>query len=258
MIKNIGQATNLFLSQTLGQLDHHEDYVIWIRDREMTKQIYQGKNFEKIWQRDPEIIFKYPLIWLDYLEDSGKEFYMEQFQRRHNENYNIPDLNLVYYQIKKPDNSIEYIIDNCFKCISADNIIYIVGIAKKISSTSWNSIAQDKTLIYREFDVAIKEQVFKLLKSHFLIVPFEQINDPNKRLVIFQEKIMAEGTLFSNREVECLFYLCLGNTAKEIAKMMDISPRTVESHIEQIITKTNCRNRIDIVGKFSRYLTSTP
>ncbi|MBA2650798.1 MAG: helix-turn-helix transcriptional regulator [Tatlockia sp.] len=253
MIKNIGKASESFLNKTFSQLDLHEDYVFWVREREMTKQVYQGKNFAKIWQRDPNIVNKYPLIWLDFLEDTRKEFYMQQLQQRHNENYNNPELNLIYYQIKKPDNSVEYIIDNCFKCISADNLIYIVGIAKRISHNNWTAIDQDNTLIYQEFDKSIQDDFFKLLKSHFCIIPFDQIK-ATKTLASFQEKILAEGILFSNRETETLYYLCLGNTAKETAKIMTISSRTVETYIEQIRIKINGKNRLDIVGKFSRYL----
>ena len=93
MPQNISKANESVLDQIFNPLDHYEDYVFWIRDREMTKQVYQGKNFAKIWQRDPDVVNKYPLMWLDFLEDSRKEFYMQQLQQRHDTNYNNPELN---------------------------------------------------------------------------------------------------------------------------------------------------------------------
>lgn len=254
MPQNISKANESFLDQIFNPLDHYEDYVFWIRDREMTKQVYQGKNFAKIWQRDPDVVNKYPLMWLDFLEDSRKAFYMQQLQQRHDTSYNNPELNHIYYQIKMPDSSVKYIVDNCIKCISAENLIYIVGVAKKISPENWMAIDRDNTLIYQQFDKEIEQDFFQLLKSQFCIIPFAQIKTGNQTLVSFQEKILAEGIVFSNRETECLYYLCQGNTAKEAAKIMFLSSRTVETYIEQIKIKVNAKNCLEVVSKFSKYL----
>ena len=109
-MQNINKATETFLNQTLGQLDKHEHYVFWIRDGEMTRQIYQGKNFAKIWQQEIHKLFLNILLCgLIIFKIQAKDFYMHQFQRRHNTHYNNPELNRVYYQIKRPDNSIKFI-----------------------------------------------------------------------------------------------------------------------------------------------------
>ena len=55
------------------------------------------------------------------------------------------------------------------------------------------------------------------------------------------------NTRLPERQSECLFYLLRGKTAKEIAKLLNLSPRTVESYIEQIKFKLNCRTKSDLI-----------
>lgn len=54
---------------------------------------------------------------------------------------------------------------------------------------------------------------------------------------------------FTIRESECLFLLVRGQTAKEIALVLDISPRTVQTHFENIKLKLNVSSRSQIIAK---------
>lgn len=52
------------------------------------------------------------------------------------------------------------------------------------------------------------------------------------------------GDLYlTEREFECVNYLIRGKTAEEIAIILDISKRTVETHIQNIKRKMNCFNQ---------------
>lgn len=51
------------------------------------------------------------------------------------------------------------------------------------------------------------------------------------------------------REMECLFFMLRGNTAKKIASMLNLSPKTVESHIENIKHKARCSSREQLIEK---------
>ncbi len=53
----------------------------------------------------------------------------------------------------------------------------------------------------------------------------------------------------SPRESECLFYLLRGKSAKEIGFHLNISPKTVEAHIQQLKYKLNCCNRSQLIEK---------
>lgn len=55
------------------------------------------------------------------------------------------------------------------------------------------------------------------------------------------------ATCFTKRELECLRYLAKGKTAPEIAKLLYLSSRTVESHIARIKDKLNCSRKSQIV-----------
>lgn len=47
----------------------------------------------------------------------------------------------------------------------------------------------------------------------------------------------------------CLFFLVRGKTIKEIAKILKISPRTVESHIDSIKNKLKCECKSQLIEK---------
>lgn len=51
------------------------------------------------------------------------------------------------------------------------------------------------------------------------------------------------------RECECLFLIIRGKTAKDIAALLLLSKRTVESYIENIKNKMNCQNKAEILVK---------
>ncbi|GGE90245.1 response regulator transcription factor [Sphingomonas prati] len=50
------------------------------------------------------------------------------------------------------------------------------------------------------------------------------------------------------RELEVLKAVARGLSAKEIAKQLDIAPRTVERHIDHVRLKTRTRNRAHMVA----------
>jgi len=53
----------------------------------------------------------------------------------------------------------------------------------------------------------------------------------------------------TDREIECLFLLIRGKSAKEMGKFLSISPRTVEVYIENIKQKMHASTRSEIIDK---------
>ena len=53
----------------------------------------------------------------------------------------------------------------------------------------------------------------------------------------------------SSRELEVLGLLVEGHSAKEIARILGIGPRTVESHVEHLRTKTRSRNSVHLAAR---------
>ena len=61
-----------------------------------------------------------------------------------------------------------------------------------------------------------------------------------KKLFDFKKiKITSELSL-SNKEIECCYYLSKGLSIKGVANKMLLSPRTIETHLNNIKLKSNC------------------
>lgn len=57
------------------------------------------------------------------------------------------------------------------------------------------------------------------------------------------------GIDLTQRQTQCLYYLIRGKTAKEIGKIINLSPRTIEDHIAGLRYKLNCNTIRELVGK---------
>ena len=55
------------------------------------------------------------------------------------------------------------------------------------------------------------------------------------------------GVFLTNREVECVKPLIAGCSYKQIARLLNISPRTVESRLEQLRNKLGCYKKKDLI-----------
>ena len=53
----------------------------------------------------------------------------------------------------------------------------------------------------------------------------------------------------SDREKQCVYYLVRGKTAKEIAKVLNLSPRTIEFYVGRLKVKWGCRKTTELVSK---------
>ena len=63
---------------------------------------------------------------------------------------------------------------------------------------------------------------------------------------------------FSPRQSLCYKYFATGRTMKEIAKILNISHRTVEGYIEEIKNKLNCRYKSELIDIYRKILSDPP
>jgi DNA-binding CsgD family transcriptional regulator len=61
-------------------------------------------------------------------------------------------------------------------------------------------------------------------------------------------KIKYKGVYFTRRELDCVKELIRGKTIKMIARTLDVSPRTIEHHLENIRSKACCNTKSELVG----------
>lgn len=57
----------------------------------------------------------------------------------------------------------------------------------------------------------------------------------------------SEAVSLSKREMQILELLASGLTNQDIAKSLEISKRTVDNHVSNILTKTRTENRVTLV-----------
>ncbi len=61
--------------------------------------------------------------------------------------------------------------------------------------------------------------------------------------VYFDNKLLS----LSKRQTDCVLCLLKGMSAKETARYLKISPRTVEAHLEEIKNKTHCTSKLALL-----------
>ncbi len=58
----------------------------------------------------------------------------------------------------------------------------------------------------------------------------------------------------SKRQIECAKLLLQGMKVKQIAAYLNLSPRTIETYLDNIKIKLNCQNRTELIIKLSDYV----
>jgi DNA-binding CsgD family transcriptional regulator len=69
-----------------------------------------------------------------------------------------------------------------------------------------------------------------------------------KKCYVYQAQT-KHRTPLAPREVECLLYLLRGHTAKQTARQLQLSYRTVEFYIANVKDKLHCRTRSKLIEK---------
>lgn len=59
---------------------------------------------------------------------------------------------------------------------------------------------------------------------------------------------ILDDSIFSKRQLDCLFYLLRGFTAKQIAQCLELSHRTVEDHLQKIKEKIDCKSKSELIN----------
>lgn len=110
----------------------------------------------------------------------------------------------------------------------------------------------------------MKKATNNLITLNPTVINPSQIQQISKRIdslsikQLFPKKIhtnkpISKPTQLSPREISCIKYLLKGKTAKEIAKHLNLSYRTIEYYLENIRSKTGCRNKYELIAHFSPY-----
>jgi len=62
-----------------------------------------------------------------------------------------------------------------------------------------------------------------------------------------QAAVGSQSAALSPRELECLIWVTRGKSSGDIASILGLSPRTVDSYLEKVCSKLRVRTRIEAV-----------
>jgi len=119
------------------------------------------------------------------------------------------------------------------KCSHENN-----ALDKKLKS--WLQIGQqghDLALPLEEVDTVLTVSFFKTSEEGEYLL---KIHAPNSKV---DPKVLEQRLSVTSREAEVLLWLAHGKTNREIAEILEMSPRTVNKHLEQMYPKIGTDNR---------------
>lgn len=159
---------------------------------------------------------------------------------------------------------MQYVKDWCVPLLHENQTMAIVGAAETLSPEQWHD-EFNKSLNAKMTDSLItpaRYDFMDILSREFQLNAINQqsmmTSMTMERVQHFQKIIQAAtGCLLTPRELEGCYYLCQGNTSKEIARIMDISYRTVEKYLDTARKKSNTSRRGALINKISKYFTSS-
>lgn len=74
------------------------------------------------------------------------------------------------------------------------------------------------------------------------------------KIIISKQNVKHRTITFTLRQRECAIYLLQGMPYREIAEKLFLSHRTIETHIESLKTKFQCRNKVELILTLSKIL----
>ncbi len=111
---------------------------------------------------------------------------------------------------------------------------------------------EDNVIAYSERNLAIFEEGYNFyLPPKNLENEYKNIHNFLRALGISKASVNKEFSTLSPKELQCLDLIGAGFTIKEIAQKLLLSPRTIETHLNHIKTKTGICYKSELV-KFYR------
>ena len=227
---------------------------LWVRNSDYSEQLYLSLSYEEIWGRSRQQLYNYPESWGQSLVgEHSNQFVQLLKSRRPGEKNKLNPNNTVLYRIHNPcKDQIVWIKDTHFYLFNElDEQVAVAGIAESIPATRWEfemekccSLETDADNFFKKkfIDGLMKE--LKLTTCSTTHAVLLDNNNSKYRHVIVKS---GERVRLTRQELLCLSHLLQGKTYKQIARMMNISWRTIEKHITNVKHKIGCSNLIDLV-----------
>ena len=141
-------------------------------------------------------------------------------------------------------------------CLYKRDANYVEGFyfATTRENEGFYNVALNKLAEFEKYSAYFKEKFLTATDLHIIdkmslpTVSKESFNQflevPKGRIVLHKEN---ELILLTKRETECLYYIAQGRSFKEVAKVLMISPRTVEYYLNNIKDKTGTYKKSELI-----------
>ena len=170
--------------------------------------------------------------FVEYLETIGKE--------------NFPDIAMIDIQmqpmdgfelveiLKKKHPDLKIII------LSSHYKSSVLGYMVKLGVSAFLPKNSNKKSFIEAIEAVDKNGMYFTKEDHEMLISY--MNTPSRKKSLFDN----EETI-SNREIDVVKLICQEKTNQEIADILFLSPRTVESHRQRILDKIGAKNTVGIV-----------
>ncbi len=240
------QSLNL-LFNCLGGLS---STVCWVRNADYSQQLYVSESFENIYGLPCEQIYNHPNTWSDAITGPNRKNILSRLaQRVSNQLNNIEDNSPILYEFENPNSEHKFIKNTCIPLLDPKgSTLAFMGLSESVSESEWIKIKSSSANNQLSKANKLINDLNQLMTKHFTQdsnIMAKAIHQPNLLS-------MANNSLkiqLSRRERECLALLLKGNSAKQTGRVLNLSPRTIESYLEAIKRKFDCRTKIEIISK---------
>jgi len=109
-----------------------------------------------------------------------------------------------------------------------------------------------------KFDIDINSEGFQLKNESELLKLFnnrimflhEISKQQSSKKILLNKNEIYESTPITPQQLNCLSLLASGKSAKEIAKILNLSPRTVDHYLQHLRTRLKCKNSKELISLY--------
>lgn len=224
--------------------------ICWVRTADFSKQLFVSESYESIYGKSCDELYHHPNTWSDTITGPERRGILLRLgQRVKNQLNNIEDNRPILYEVEMPNGEHKFIKNNCIPLRDAKGaLIAFMGLSESIPELEWfrlkNGDANDLLLKSNKLITDLNNLMTKELVRDAKVMA-RAISQPNMPETNFDSLKVQ----LSRRERECLSLLLKGNSAKQTGRILNLSPRTIESYIETVKRKFDCRTKIEMISK---------
>lgn len=182
-------------------------------------------------------------ISVDYMTTVASQFvdYLETLEQE-----NFPDIAMIDIQMQPMDGFelVEILKKNYpdlrIIILSSHYKSSVLGYMVKLGVSAFLPKNSSKKSFIEAIEAVDKNGMYLTKEDHEMLMSY--MNTPSRKKSLFDN-----DETISNREIDVVKLICQEKTNQEIADILFLSPRTVESHRQRILDKIGAKNTVGIV-----------